>query len=75
MKNTNDLHAFLRKHGAVNKFKRANALHGHRTYEAACDVAKFSPIIICCSFAWADTEEGLNYWDDLDAKFGEGFGS
>ena len=69
MKQSNDLHAFLRKHGAVRKFKKAIAKEGDFTFEELVGDGKTDPNIIASSLFWNKTDEGPFYWYNLNNKY------
>lgn len=73
MKKTNDLHAFLRKHGAVRKFKANLKAKVDHTYGEMVEMGLEDDGVISCGFVWSDTPEGHNYWEDLKQKYTDQF--
>ena len=70
MKKTNDLHAFLRKHGAVRKFKaNVENLNLFLTFYSEIENGKTEPQAIRYSFVAESTPEGKDYWIDLSEKY------
>jgi len=66
-----ELIAFLKKHRVLTKFKKNFKKHGH-----IADLEYFCSIVdtdshISGAFGWDDTEEGLDFWDDLNIKWKE----
>lgn len=73
MKKTNDLQAFLRKHGALRKFKAAYETRPSKTWAQAEEIGKTDCFVICGAFVWDDTTEGHKYWDRLDGLYAKQF--
>ena len=64
-----ELIAFLKKHRVLTKFKKNLKKHGHYiSLEYFCSVAD-PEVYIGGGFSWDNTEEGLDFWSDLDDKW------
>jgi len=57
---------FLVEHGAFEKFIKAMNDEGIRSFNAVADDGDNAFI---WSFTWCVTQDGYDYWDELDAKF------
>ena len=73
MKKSNDLHTFLRKHGAVRKFKRElkGRTAGYNSYKEALTVGKHTGSVIADAFIWSEPNGGADegFWRELDRLY------
>jgi len=60
---------FLKKHGAYRKFRKNLKRDGWRN--TVHEFSYFGVYNIAIAFAWYDTTEGYNYWNELDKKWKE----
>lgn len=56
---------FLQKHNALEAYKRA-----FKASILGSDLRITEYVPLGCSFAWASTPEGHEYWNALDIKWG-----
>lgn len=61
---------FLKENGAYSSFVKECKKFGNKTMEEMFDHINCHEFIMC-AFNWSESENGPEYWEDLDARWNE----